>query len=55
MAVQLIGIGTAVPEFALSQAQVRDLFLAEPDLAPLTARLIRAAATVAVAIALVAG
>ena len=43
MAVQLIGIGTAVPEFALSQAQVRDLFLAEPDLAPLTARLIRAA------------
>lgn len=43
MAVQLIGIGTAVPEVALSQTQVRDLFLAEPDLAPLTARLIRAA------------
>ena len=43
MAVQLIGIGTAVPECALAQSQVRDLFLAEPDLAPLTARLIRAA------------
>lgn len=43
MRVQLIGIGTAVPEFALSQSQVRDLFLAEPDIAPLTARLIRAA------------
>lgn len=43
MGVQLIGIGTAVPEFALSQSQVRDLFLAEPDIAPLTARLIRAA------------
>ena len=43
MGVQLIGIGTAVPEFALSQSQVKDLFLAEPDIAPLTARLIRAA------------
>jgi alkylresorcinol/alkylpyrone synthase len=43
MGVQLIGIGTAVPAFALSQTQVRDLFLAEPDIAPLTARLIRAA------------
>lgn len=43
MGVQLIGIGTAVPEFALSQSQVRDLFLAEPDIAPLTARLVRAA------------
>lgn len=43
MGVQLIGIGTAVPEFALSQAQVRELFLAQPDVAPLTARIIRAA------------
>ena len=43
MGVQLIGIGTAVPEFALSQSQVKDLFLAEPDIAPPTARLIRAA------------
>ena len=43
MGVQLIGIGTAVPEFALSQSQVKDLFLAEPDIAPFTARLIRAA------------
>lgn len=43
MGVQLIGIGTAVPEFALSQTQVRDLFLAQPDVAPLTARIIRAA------------
>ena len=43
MPAHILGIGTAVPTTVLSQSAVRDLFLAQPGVERLTARLIGAA------------
>ncbi len=43
MPAHILGIGTAVPTTVLPQSVVRDLFLAQPGVDRLTARLIGAA------------
>ena len=43
MTARVLGIGTAVPERRLAQAELRDFFARQPGMTPLAARLVRAA------------